>query len=134
LQAFKRTVGARIVPLSGELLGRRLLRLDAGYCAGAGLIALGAAAPLARLLETPRAVPLAAGAATVVWAVVLARIAGWADWRRPVAAVAAANTLGASGIAVLVVFSPGAAAKLLLAAVAVEVAAFAVGQAAALRR
>src|SRR5215213_9660133 len=108
--------------MPGELLGRRLLRLDAAYCAGAGLIALAAFAPLARLLDTPRAVPLAAGAATVVWAAVLLRSADRADWRITVAAVAAANTLAAASIATLSAFAPGTAARLLLAAVAVEVA------------
>jgi hypothetical protein len=120
--------------VSGELLGRRLLRLDAIYCAGAGLIALALFAPLARLLETPRAVPLAAGAATVLWAAVLHRLARRAEWRVPVAAVAAANIGAALALAAIAVFAPAAAARLLLAAVAVEVAAFAACQVAALRR
>ena len=120
--------------MSGELLGRRLLRLDAGYCAGAGLIALAAFAPLARLLETPQIVPLAAGVATIAWAVLLVRVADRVDWRITVAAVAGANTLGAASIAVLAAFAPGTAARVLLAAVAVEVAVFAAGQLYAVRR
>ena len=39
--------------MSGEALGRRLLRLDAAYCAAAGLIALVLAAPLSRLSGVP---------------------------------------------------------------------------------
>jgi hypothetical protein len=123
----------RLTP-QGEVLGRRLLRLDAIYCAGAGLIALALFAPLARLLETPRAIPLAAGTATLVWAAVLLRLARRAEWRAPVATVAAANAGAALAIAVLAVFAPGAAARVLLTAVAVEVAAFAAGQVVALRR
>ena len=120
--------------MTGEVLGRRLLRLDAVYCAGAGLIAIVLFTPLARLLETPRAVPVVAGVATVVWAVLLHRLAERAVWRTPVTAVAAANALAVAGLVVLAVLAPGIAARLLLAAVAIEVAAFAVGQAVALRR
>src|SRR6266540_3877610 len=120
--------------MSGEVLGRRLLRLDAIYCTGAGLIALVLFAPLARVLETPRTVPLAAGAATLVWAAALLHLARRGAWRIPVATVAAANAGAALAIAVLAVFAPATAARLLLAAVAVEVAAFAAGQVAALRR
>ena len=51
--------------MSGELLGRRLLRLDALYCAVAGLIALLLFAPLAGLLGAPPAVLLAGALQTV---------------------------------------------------------------------
>jgi hypothetical protein len=120
--------------MSGELLGRRLLRLDAGYCAGAGLISIGLFAPLARLLDAPTGAPLAAGAATLAWAIVLMRLARRADWRPSVAGVAAANALAATAIGAVALFTPATGGRLLLAAVAVEVAGFAVGQAASLRR
>ena len=120
--------------MSGETLGRRLLRLDAVYCAGAGLIAVALFAPLAQLFDTPRLVPAAAGVATVVWAELLRRFARLPAWRQPVSLVAAANVLAAAGLAGLAVVAPSTAARILLAAVAVEVAAFAAGQVTALRR
>jgi hypothetical protein len=120
--------------VSGEALGRRLLRLDAVYCAGAGAIAIALFGPLARLLETPRAVPVLAGLVTVCWAALVLRLSARRDWRLPVAGVAAANVVAAAAIAVLAALAPATAARVLLAAVALEVGAFAVGQAAALRR
>jgi len=120
--------------MSGELLARRLLRLDAFYCAGAGLIAVLLFAPLATLLDTPPAVPAVAGIATVGWAGLVHRLAARPSWRSPVAAVAAANVVGAAAIAALAILAPATAARVLLGAVAVEVAAFAVAQLVALRR
>ena len=120
--------------MTGEALGRRLLVLDACYCGAAGLLAIGLVVPLARLVQVPRLALALAGAATIVWALVLRRLAGRLDWRLPVAAVAVANGVAAAGLAVLAAVAPATAAKLLLAAVAAEVAAFAVGQVVALRR
>jgi hypothetical protein len=120
--------------VTGEALGRRLLRLDALYCAAAGVIAIALFAPLAELLHTPPAIPAVAGAATLVWATVVLGLARRPAWRPPVAAVAVANGLAAAGLAVLAVVSPALAGRLLLAAVAAEVGAFAVGQVVALRR
>jgi hypothetical protein len=120
--------------MSGELLGRRLLRLDAFYCAAAGLIALLLFERLAELLGTPRAVPIAAGTATLAWALVVRLLAANAAWRPRVTIVAVANVAAATAIAVLAVLAPATAARVLLAAVAVEVAAFAGGQIVALRR
>jgi hypothetical protein len=120
--------------VSGELLGRRLLRLDAVYCAGAGFIAIVFSVPLARLLETPRGIPVVAGVATVVWAALLLRLAGRGAWRASVTAVAAANGLAAVGLGGVAALVPGIAASLLLAAVAIEVAAFAGAQAVAVQR
>jgi hypothetical protein len=83
--------------VSGELLGRRLLRLDAVYCAVAGLIAIVFSAPLAGLLDIPSGIPVASGVATVVWAALLFRLAGQGAWRASVTAVAAANAVAAAG-------------------------------------
>ena len=120
--------------MSGELLGRRLLRLDALYCAGAGLVAVLLFAPLADLLHAPPPVLLVAGVATLGWAVFVHRLATRPGWRAPVAAVAVANAAAAAAIVALAVGAPATAARVLLVAVAVEVAAFAAGQFAALRR
>ena len=108
--------------------------MDAVYCAGAGLIAVALFGPLARLLEIPRLVPIVLGVAAVGWAVVVCRLAGVREWRRPVAAVAGANLVAALAIGALAAVAPTLAAGLLLAAVALEVGSFGVGQTVALRR
>jgi hypothetical protein len=120
--------------MSRELLGRRLLRLDALYCAAAGVIALLLFMPLAELLGTPRLVPILAGVATLAWALIVHRLATSPTWREPVTMVAGANIIAALAIAALAVIEPDTAARVLLAAVALEVAVFAVAQIAALRR
>ena len=120
--------------MSGEELGRRLLRLDAVYCAGAGAIALVLFSPLARLLDAPAPLLAALGILTVGWAWVLLRLAARSDWRRVLTAVASANGLAAAAVLALGMLVPGTTGRLLLAAVAVEVAALAAGQIAALRR
>jgi uncharacterized membrane protein len=120
--------------MSGERLGRRLLRFDAAYCLGAGVIAVGLCVPLARLYDTPSWIPAAAGAPTVAWALLLRTSAARPDWRRVVGAVAGANVLAAAALAGLALVAPGIAGRLLLLAVAVEVAAFGAGQLLTLRR
>jgi hypothetical protein len=119
--------------MGAETLGRRLLVLDAAYCAVAGTIAIVAFAPLAELLAAPEGLLVAAGAAALAWAFVLRRLARATAWRRPVSAVAAANIAATGALAALALATPRLAAKLLFAAVAVEVAGFAAGQLAALR-
>jgi hypothetical protein len=114
--------------VSGELRARRWLRLDALYCAVAGALALVLSAPLARLFHLPVALPAGIGAATLVWAVLLMRFARGETWRHPLAAVATANVVASAGLAVLAAFAPAAAGRLLLIAVAAEVAAFAAVQ------
>jgi hypothetical protein len=120
--------------MSGEALGRRLLRLDAAYCAGAGAIALLLFSPLARLLDAPEPVPAVAGALTIGWAYVLLRLAARSDWRRAVTVVALANVVAAAAILALGAVVSATLGRLLLAAVAMEVAALAAGQVVALRR
>jgi hypothetical protein len=114
--------------------GRRLLRLDAAYCAVAGAIALLLASPLASLLHVGAYLLAVAGLGAIVWAAVLLRLAARAEWPRAVALVAAANLGAAAGIAALAALTPELAGRLLLAAVAVEVAAFGAAQVAAIRR
>jgi hypothetical protein len=121
--------------MSAEASGRMLLRADAAYCAAAGAVAVGARAPLARLLGTSTAVPTGVGAATLGWAAVVAGLASAPQWRRSLALVSAANTLGAGLIAGLAVAVPRRrAARAVLGGVALDVAGFAGAQAIALRR
>ena len=98
------------------------------------MIALALLGPLSRLLRVPEAALAAVGALTLAWAYVVVRLARRVDWRRPVAAVAAANVGAAGAIAAVAAISPTLGARLLLGAVAVEVAAFAAAQGVALRR
>ncbi|MGH3111617.1 MAG: hypothetical protein ACRDQT_11960 [Gaiellaceae bacterium] len=120
--------------MTGETLGRRLLRLDAAYCTAAGVIAVAAFAPLSNLLAAPQTLLVVAGVAALVWALFLHKLAHRTAWRTPVAVVAAANLLAAGAIAALAFATPQLAGRLMLGAVAAEVAGFAAGQLAALRR
>jgi hypothetical protein len=112
-----------------ETRARRSLRLDAAYCAGAGVLALALAAPVGRLFHVPTTVPAAIGVATLVWAGALFVLARRRDWRRPTAVVAAANAFASLVVGGLAIVAPAAAGRLLLAGVALEVAAFAAVQA-----
>jgi hypothetical protein len=114
--------------MTDERRARRSLLLDAAYCAVAGILALALAEPLGRLFDVPGLVPAAMGAATLVWAAALTAVARRAGWRRATALVAVANVAASVGVGVLAYLSPGLAARLLLAAVAVEVAGFAAVQ------
>ena len=116
----------------GERLARRLLRLDAAYCAGAGLIAIALFAPLASLLGAPRAVLVHLGL-VIVWACVLALLARGASWRIATTTVGVLNLGAGLAIGALAVLSAATAARVLLAAVAVEITAFAAGQFLAVR-
>jgi len=110
------------------------LRLDAFYCAAAGALALSLCLPLARLFDIPAEVVAGIGVATVFWAWLLMRLAGREHRRQPLQLVAAANAAASAGVAVLAALSPAAASRLLLTAVAVEVAAFGAVQLRTLRR
>lgn len=120
--------------MSGDALARRLLRLDAAYCAGAGALAVTLYAPLSRLFEAPKVLFLVVGFGAIVWSLVLLRLARTRTWRASVAAVAVANFVGAAAVAAVSAFAPVPAGRLLLVAVAAEVSAFAVGQLVALQR
>lgn len=107
---------------------RTWLQLDAVYCGGGALIALALAEPLGRLLHVSALFVLAIGAVTACWALVLVRLMRSADLRQPLRLVAAVNAAASIAVAVLAAVEPARAARLLLIAVAIEVAAFAVAQ------
>ena len=114
--------------------GPKTLRVDAFYCAAAGLILVLLSMPLASLLHTRPLLLVAAGLAGIAWAAYLEQLARAAAWRRPVAIVAGGNLLAAAGLAGLALLAPTLAGGLLLAAVALEVAGIGAAQIAALRR
>jgi hypothetical protein len=111
-----------------RLRARRWLRLDALYCAGAGAIVLALCVPLGRLFHVAPALAASLGAGALVWAVLIARLSGRHDWRLSTRLVAGANVAGSLGLLALAVTAPTALARLLLLAVAAEVATFAVAQ------
>ena len=107
---------------------RRWLQLDAVYCGGGALIALALAEPLGRLFHVSTLLVLAIGAATACWTLVLVWLTRTGDLRQPLRIVAAVNAVASAAVAVLAAVEPARAARLLLIAVAIEVAAFAVAQ------
>ena len=114
--------------------GTASLRLDAAYC---GLVAVSLAVfavPLAEALAVPASAVLACAAATALWALAQHRAARGRRLRRWLRGVLVANTVAAGLITALAIARPWDVVSLLLAAVALEVAAFAVSQAVALRR
>ncbi|MEJ3748426.1 hypothetical protein WEI85_34715 [Actinomycetes bacterium KLBMP 9797] len=115
--------------------GRLSLRLDAIYCAVAALALVVFVDPVSRRLDTPPALILAIAVGVGGWAFALHRVA-WRPRLRPwLAGVLLANVVAATLIAVLAAVRPwDGAFTVLLAAVAVEVAAFAISQAVALRQ
>lgn len=117
-----------------QRLGRLSLRADAAYCALAAFCLLIFVGPLARAMHTPIAVLIVASGATAVWALILRFAAHAPDVRPWLRGVLAANTAAAGWVALLAVTRPSDAMAFLLLAVAIEVAAFAVIQAVALRR
>ncbi|MGX6601805.1 hypothetical protein ACWKSP_06665 [Micromonosporaceae bacterium Da 78-11] len=115
--------------------GRLSLRLDAIYCAlAAGLTAV-FVGPVSERLAVPSAVTIAIAVGVGGWAFGLHRVAQFRRLRPWLVAVFVANIVVATLIAVFAaVRPPDGWFTLLLAAVAVEIAAFAVSQAVALRR
>ena len=90
---------------------------------------LGLSPVLADLMHVPVPLVAAIGLGTVAWAWLLARFARGREWLEPLKLVAAANAIASLGVAALALLAPELLGRLLLTAVAVEVAAFAVVQA-----
>lgn len=109
------------------------MALDAVYCALTGSIALRAKRPLGAMFGVSPVLVGAAGGLTIAWSGLVAGVHGVDEWQVPVRAVAAANSLAAIGLLVAASRHPRPRASVLLGAVGVEVAAFAVSQVTALR-
>jgi hypothetical protein len=120
--------------VDGQRLGRIVLTTDAAYCAVAALGVLVFAGPLSGALAVPITVVMLAALGTAAWAVCLRVFARRAVVRPWLVRVLVANVLAASAIVALVATRPLDGLSILLAAVAVEVAGFAVCQALVLRR
>lgn len=110
------------------MLGRAALRLDAAFCAVAGIETAALASPLARMLSTSPATVQAAGAGTVAWAVALRSLSKCGRWRRALGPVAAANTAAALGLAVGSFLHPNREGRIVLGATGLAVGSIAAGQ------
>lgn len=120
--------------VDGRRLGTLSLRTDAVYCLVAGLAACALAVPLGSAAGVPASALVVAGLVTLAWAALL-RVISQPRWVRPaLRPVMVANLGAATAAALLGLSAPSLAISLLLGAVAVEIAAFAVSQWVALRR
>jgi hypothetical protein len=118
--------------MRGEELGRRSLQLDAGYCAVAGAKLVVGSRWLSGRVGVPPSVLSGLGVLTLAWSGVVVRAARSQDWRRSVATVGAANLAAATVTGSLAGKARSPFFRVVLALVALEVAAFAGSQAAAL--
>jgi len=115
--------------------GRLSLRLDAMYCALGALALALFAGPVSARLAVPWQVTAAVAAGVGVWAFALHRLARRARLRPYLVMALVANTGAAALMAAYAATRPWRDLfTVLLVAVAIEVAAFAVSQAVALRR
>ncbi|TCC28066.1 hypothetical protein [Kribbella speibonae] len=115
------------------MTGDRTLRLDVAYCALAALLLLTFARPLAPLTGLPATALAAAGLGVLAWTALLAYLTAVAPRRLALRIVLAVNVVATLAIAITAATSHDTLLTFLLAAVAAEVAAFAVTQALALR-
>src|SRR5688500_9129633 len=115
--------------------GRLSLRLDALYCALVAASLLAFLNPLSRTLGLRPTATAALAAGAAAWAFALYRASSRPRLRRTLMVVLAANTAAATLIATFAAIRPWQGwFTILVAAVALEVAAFAVSQGFALRR
>jgi hypothetical protein len=112
--------------------GRRALEADAVYCAAVGVAAMALDRKLGARLSVPRHVVRFAGGATLVWGGVVAGMSRAQPVSPSLKTVAAANAIGAAGLAVLGIRQPRPFGQLLFVGLALEVGAFAGIQIAAL--
>ena len=112
-------------------LGRRSLELDALYCAGAGALLIGLRRPVGRWLGIRPGFARVGGAATLAWAAWLAGVSRRRD-PRPLVIVGTVNAVAAAALIGAGVRHPRAAGRFMLLGAGVEVATFAIAQAAAL--
>ena len=120
--------------MDGRRLGRLALTADAAYCALAAGCLVVFARPLSDDLGVPIEILVLAAFGTAGWAAMLHLVARHGPSRPWLIRVLAANIVAVGLIGALAATRPPDALSLLLVAVALEVAAFAVVQASALRR
>ena len=120
--------------MDGRRLGRLALTADAAYCALAAACLVIFARPLSDNLGVPIEAVVLAAVGTAGWAAMLRLVARKSPLRPWLIRVLAANVVAVGLIGALAATRPPDALSLLLVAVVLEVAAFAVVQASALRR
>ena len=84
-----------------EVLARRALQADGGFCIAVGTVVLVARKTAARGLGLPVPLVVAAGGATTIWGGGLLLASGRQEWRTPTAIVAGVNTAAADGLGLL---------------------------------
>lgn len=120
--------------MDGGRLGRLSLRLDAVYCGVAAAVVGLAADAWSGPSGAPAGLLRAIATLVAVWAGLLWLLARRGRVGRSLRFVGVANVVAAAAIAVAAALVPSIAMAVLLGAVAVEVAAFAISQAVAVRR
>ncbi|MHB1138610.1 MAG: hypothetical protein ACYC2O_06595 [Microthrixaceae bacterium] len=114
-------------------VGRWSLRLDGIYCLVVGVLLVAVAPIWADAVGLGTPIVRVGGVAVLGWALALLHVSTRSELRGWLRLVLAANVLAAASIAVSASFVDGAVATIALLAIAVDVAAFAVSQAASLR-
>ncbi len=115
----------------GEKLARLSLRTDALYCIGLGALLASQRRHLAELTNYPPDVLAATGTGTVLWGLVVARLAASRGWVGPTRIVAAGN-LVAVGVLSWFGANRGGSARRFVMGIAAQVGAFGLSQWAAL--
>ncbi|MFF2389905.1 hypothetical protein [Agromyces sp. NPDC058104] len=119
--------------IDGRALGTWSLRLDAIYCVLLGTAVVLSAGPLAELVRIPGVLISTAGLVIVLWAGVVIWLLAKLRIRTALRMVMGVNVLAALLVALCAVAAATLLAVVGVLAVAVDVAAFAVSQALALR-
>lgn len=121
-------------PFDGERIGVWSLRLDALYCAIAGVAVALWAQPLAVLMALPPGVLVVAGCAVVAWAGLVVWMVSRVKLRAALRLVMVVNIFAAMLVAAVSSVAASTLVVLAILAVALDVALFAASQAVALRR
>jgi hypothetical protein len=119
--------------MDGETLARRSLAIDSLYCLTVGTTGYLARGRLGILVQATPAVVGSAGLATVGWSALVHRLSKRDGWRSVTLLVAVANATASAVLLAAAVKHTKPAGRVVLAATSVDVGAFALSQAVALR-
>lgn len=114
-----------------ERLARLSLRIDALYCIGLGALLANQRKQLAELTNYPPDVLAATGTGTVLWGLVVARLASSKSWTGPTRLVATGNLIAVGALSWFGANRGGSARRFVMG-IAAQVGAFGLSQWAAL--